>query len=422
MRATIFPSAANGMLEAVSSKSAAHRLLICAAFADMPTRVRCDRTGDDIAATVSCLCALGAKIVYSAPFFEVTPIKQINKNASLDCGESGSTLRFLLPVCCMLGADCTLEMRGRLSSRPLSPLYEELIAHGARLSPMGESPLVCGGRASGGVYKIRGDVSSQFISGLLFALTVSGKGGEIIIEGELGSKPYIDMTVKALSAFGASPTRTPTGYTVSKNTALHSPHNISTEGDWSGAAFPLCMAAISGGCVTLTGLCADSAQGDRAITDVLRRFGAEVTVSDDGVTVRGTGSLCGIELDASQIPDLVPAVAAVAAYAKGRTVIYNASRLRLKESDRIESVCRMLSDMGVSVTETNDGLIIEGGELEGGEICCAGDHRIAMSAAVAALGAKNAVTVIGAECVSKSYPDFWEDVSSRLGVGVLLQY
>lgn len=423
MRATVYPSVACGELRAPTSKSMAHRVLICAAFSHGRTRVRCESTNADIDATVSCLCALGAKITYNAPYFEVIPIEKITEGAVLDCGESGSTLRFLLPVCCALGASAVIEMRGRLPSRPLSPLYEELVSHGAILSPMGESPLRCGGRASGGEYRIRGDVSSQFISGLLLALTVSGEGGEIIIEGALESAPYVDMTVNALCIFGASPTKTERGYAVCKSARMLSPESVDIEGDWSGAAFALCAAAVSGGTVTLTGLHTDSAQGDRAITDVLRRFGADVTADGERVTVRGTSRLSAISLDASQIPDLVPVIAATAASAEGRTVIYNASRLRLKESDRIKSVCDMLRALGVSASETEDGLTVDG-ELafEGGEVSPAGDHRIAMSATVAALAAKDATVIKDAECVKKSYPAFWDDVRDGLGVRILTEY
>ncbi len=417
MNITLKPSCPAGKIEAISSKSAAHRILICAAFADGDTVVRCDRTNKDIEATAACLCALGASIRYDAPYFYVKPIKTPVNGAYLPCNESGSTLRFLLPIVPALGIEASFDMRGRLPQRPLSPLYEELSAHGACLSAQGSNPLRCQGTLVGDEYRIRGDVSSQFISGLLFALTFSRKGGRLVIEGETQSAPYIDMTVDALSLFGAAPEKTENGYVVKENITLHSPAEITVEGDWSNAAFPLCMGAIGKGEVTVTGLNPLSHQGDRAIVQILRRFGADVTENDGEFTVKGGKELHGIEIDASQIPDMVPSLATVASVARGTTVIYGAERLRIKESDRLMSVSAMLSALGADVTETDDGLIISGkSSLSGGVVECFNDHRIAMSACVASAASTADTVIRGAECASKSYPDFWTDVQKHLNV------
>ena len=420
MNITLAPSVPVGALSAISSKSAAHRMLICAAFAQTSTVIRCDKTNKDIEATANCLRALGAKIDYSPPYFRIAPIVSPRNGAVLDCGESGSTLRFLLPVIPALGVEACFMLSGRLADRPLSPLYEELVRHGARLSPQGSNPLTCKGCLEGEEYRIRGDVSSQFISGLLFALTFSGKGGRIVIEGKTESSAYIDMTVDALSAFDAAPTKTEDGYVISKGARLNSTTaDISVEGDWSNAAFPLCMGAIGNASVTVRGLSPDSHQGDRAIVDILRRFGADITESEDGFTVKGGNDLHGIDIDATQIPDLVPVLATVAAAARGTTVIYGAARLRLKESDRLVTTRAMLTALGADVTETADGLIINGKDsLVGGEVDGANDHRIAMSAAVASVVCRSPVTVIGAECVSKSYPEFWNDIKKYLGINL----
>lgn len=416
MNVTISPSVPNGTVRVISSKSAAHRLLICAAFADSPTVIRCDNVNDDIRATAQCLGAIGAKISYERPYFSVTPLAVPNENAVLDCKESGSTLRFLLPVVCALGINAEIRMSGRLPNRPLSPLYEQLVFHGARLSPQGSNPLLCGGKLTGGEYRLRGDVSSQFISGLLFALTFSRVGGSVIIEGTTESAPYIDMTVNALERFGASPQKTSDGYEIDSNAILTSPRRIEVEGDWSGAAFPLCMGAVSNSTVTVTGLDPNSKQGDRAIIDILRDFGADVIQTDNAYTVRGGNPLRGMDIDATQIPDAVPALAAVAAVSEGRTHIYGAARLRHKESDRIASVCAMLTSLGADVRPTDDGMIIHGKKsLSGGTVDSFGDHRIAMSAAVASVACTSRVTVTGAECVSKSYGEFWEH-TKKLGL------
>ncbi len=411
MDITLLPSNPRGKINAISSKSAAHRILICSAFADKSTLIRCDTLSKDITATADCLRALGAKIEYSAPFFTVTPIDSPLDGASLMCGESGSTLRFLLPIIPALGISASFCMQGRLPLRPLSPLYEELCAHGAQLSLQGTNPFFVGGALEGEEYKIRGDVSSQFISGLLFALAVSGKGGKIILEGKTESLPYINMTIDALSLFGVGIKRTPDGYAVPKHAVLHSHDTLLVEGDWSNAAFMLCMGALGNSSLAVCGLNSSSSQGDKEIVDILRDFGATVTESEGEYTVAGGSELHGIELDAAQIPDLVPTVATLAAFAQGKTRIYGAARLRLKESDRISSVCAMLCALGADVTITDDGLIINGSRsLHGGTVDSVNDHRIAMSAAVASARIDGEIKIIGAECVSKSYSAFWEDI------------
>lgn len=412
MKLSIPPSTPCGEISAIASKSAAHRLLICAAFADRETIIRCDEINEDICATVRCLSALGATIVRDAPHYRVTPVRVLTKNALLDCGESGSTMRFLVPVVCMLGADASFLMAGRLPERPLSPLREELERGGIVFSEIGSNPLVCRGALSTTEFTISGSVSSQFISGLLFALAVSGKRGLIHIEGKLESAPYIDLTADALRQFGIEIHRSESLIELRENHGLSSPGEVFVEGDWSNAAFPLAMGAIGTHAITVRGLLPDSRQGDRAIVSLLARFGAKITNEEDRYTVT-PAPLHGIEIDASQIPDLVPVLATVASVAEGRTLIYNASRLRIKESDRLQSVAALLGGLGARITETEDGLCIEGvPSLCGGSASAFGDHRIAMSAAVASLVCAAPVLLDGADAVAKSYPEFWRDVRS----------
>ena len=261
-----------------------------------------------------------------------------------------------------------------------------------------------------GIFSISGGVSSQFISGLLFALAVSGKTGVLDVEGTLESAPYVTLTVRSLSLFGVEVTQTDRGFAIEKNNGLRTPGQVETEGDWSGAAFPLSMGAVGKFPVTVAGLNISSGQGDREILSLLSRFGATVTHRGDRVTV-SPAPLRGIEIDASQIPDLVPVLATVAALAEGTTVIRGASRLRLKESDRLLAIQTMLSTLGGKVTVTPDGLIVEGvSTLSGGTVSSFGDHRIAMSAAVASLRCLSDVTVEDAQVTAKSYPSFWEDM------------
>ena len=411
MNVTLLPSAPSGTLSAIASKSAAHRLLICAAFADRPMSIRCEETNEDIEATVACLCALGAKIVRNGSDYLVTPIQNLPTEVSLSCRESGSTMRFLVPIVAALGIKASFCMQGRLPNRPLSPLRELLEENGIRFSAVGSNPLVLEGKLAGDRFDIAGNVSSQFISGLLFALSLCRDGGTLRITGRLESAPYVDMTCDALRSFGADILKTEDGYTVRRG-AISAASDIATvEGDWSNAAFPLCAAAI-GGEVTLSGLDMHSRQGDRAIVELLRRFGAEVTETEHTVTVRHA-PLSGIEIDATQIPDLVPVLATVASVASGRTRIFGAARLRLKESDRLVTVREMLSALGAKIEETEDGLVIDGvPSLLGGTLSAAGDHRIAMSAAVASVACTSPVTIIGAEATAKSYPTFFEDMQS----------
>lgn len=411
MRISLSFKEPKGKIKAIASKSVAHRLLICAAFADKPTKIRCEETNNDIEATAACLNALGASIIRNTPYYEVTPVApdRVTKNATLPCGESGSTLRFLLPIAAALGAESEFSLKGRLSERPLSPLKEELEAHG--VSVTGKNPIKISGRLAGNSFSIDGGVSSQFVSGLLFALSLLENEATLEITGRIESAPYINITCDALKAFGATPERKGNEYTVCACGGFTSPSYIEVEGDWSNAAFPLALGAL-GGEVEVCGLNLSSSQGDRAIVDILLRFGAELKISDDGSScLTRRSSLVGIDVDASQIPDLVPVIAAVASVAKGRTRIYGASRLRLKESDRLNSVSNMLSRLGARITENYDGLVIEGVEsLSAGCVDSQNDHRIAMSAAVAAVACDGSVKIEGAEAVSKSYPAFWDDV------------
>ncbi|MBQ9783857.1 MAG: 3-phosphoshikimate 1-carboxyvinyltransferase [Clostridia bacterium] len=410
MNVCIIPSRTGGSIKAIASKSAAHRLLICAAFSDGETVVRCEEINEDITATVRCLHALGASIEREAPYYRVTPIQALQKNATLDCGESGSTMRFLVPVTCMLGADASFQMAGRLPERPLSPLREELERCGIQLSAPGSNPMVCRGTVRETDFSIPGNVSSQFISGLLFALAVSGKTGTLRIEGALESAPYVDLTADALRRFGVPVERTETGYAIPENPGLSSPGEVFVEGDWSNAAFPLALGTVGKEPITVCGVDCHSRQGDRAIVALLRQFGATLIEKGDRVTA-APAPLRGIEIDASQIPDLVPILATVASVAEGKTVIYNAARLRLKESDRLQTVRTMLNTLGAKVEETPDGLIVEGvPHLRGGSVSSFGDHRIAMSAAVASVTCSKSVTIERAESAAKSYPAFWEDM------------
>ena len=417
MLARITPSPLKGTVPAIASKSMAHRLIICAALANGETHVTCNTTCADIEATVRCLTALGARIETVEDGFQVHPtMKSVEfgllkalAGGTLDCGESGSTLRFMLPVACALGANATFVGQGRLGARPLSPLSDEIIAAGCDLQGLGGFPLKTSGRMRPGTFVLPGNVSSQYISGLLMALPRLSGGSTLHIAGELQSAGYVDMTLDALRLAGVRIEKIHDGFRIPGGQRFALPGETEVEGDWSNAAFFLCAGAFSERGVRVEGLRLPTAQGDSAVLDILRRFGAQAEISGTGVTVRG-GALRGIRIDAAQIPDLIPVLAVTAAGAQGETVIENAARLRLKESDRLQSTAELLRRLGCPVTELPDGLIIKGRQgLTGGTVSACGDHRIAMSAAAAAALCTGPVTVTGAESVEKSYPRFWAD-------------
>ena len=393
---TISPAALGGAVAAIPSKSAAHRLLICAALAGAPDAVVCDGTSRDIDATRACLHAIA----------QGDPI--------LPCGESGSTLRFLLPVAAALGLDVCFRMEGRLPQRPLKELEEQLTAHGIRIDRPREDLLHISGRLQPGAFALPGNVSSQYISGLLFAMPLLDGPSVLTVTGQLESAPYVDMTLDALKRFGICVNRGPGRFEIAPQ-SYTCPGTVPVEGDWSNAAFWLCAGALSKP-VTVTGLDPDSLQGDKQALHLLDAMGANLFVSGDGITV-GPGKLTATDIDAAAIPDLIPVFSVVAAAAAGTTRIYNAGRLRMKESDRLRSICRMLTALGADIRETEDGLLIRGGlPLNGGTVDSCNDHRIAMSAAIASVLCAEPVTVLGAEAVEKSYPHFWSDLS-RLQVG-----
>jgi len=388
MNIIIQPGRLSGAVTAIPSKSQAHRLLICAAFSGEETVLICSETNRDIEATVDCLKALGAVIQKTDTGYLVKPVTVVPKKALLDCGESGSTLRFMLPIAGALGVEATFLLAGRLPQRPLSPLWEEMERMGCTLSRPTENTVLCQGKLIPGNYVIDGGVSSQYITGLMLALSLMKAESHLQITGKIESGPYITLTKEVLALFGAD-----TNHLGCK--ALSSPGKIIVEGDWSNSAF-WAAAQTLGNAVTVQGLNLDSSQGDRAVLDLL-------PLIKDGIPT----------ISAADIPDLIPVLSVVAAANHG-AVFTHIQRLRLKESDRVASTIAMISGLGGNAEATEDTLTIYGTGLTGGLIDSVNDHRIAMSAAIAATVCSAPVTILVAECVKKSYPKFWEEYS-RLG-------
>ncbi len=391
MNITVNPGPLQGKLQAIPSKSQVHRMLICAAFADAPTELICSQVNQDMEATAQCLRALGAEISHSPKGYTVIPAKNIPRNATLDCGESGSTLRFLLPIAGALGVNATFRMCGRLPQRPLSPLWEEMERMGCSLSRPDSSSILCTGKLQAGCYTVPGNISSQFITGLMLALPIISGKSQLIVTGKIESEPYIQMTEQALKAFGVHFQNS----SITGPSRFASPGSFCIEGDWSNSAFFLAANAL-GSRVSVSGLKEDSCQGDAACKMLLQKLQAGWQ-----------------KIDGSQIPDLIPILAVTAGCLHGAEFI-KVGRLRLKESDRIESTKAMLEAFGAQVTATEDTLCVKPCQYQAASVDACNDHRIAMAAAIGATVAQGPVTVNGAQCVSKSYPDFWEEFK-RLG-------
>ncbi len=409
MRAVVKPKKLKGSIHAIPSKSDAHRCLICAALSDGPTELALESTSADIDATARCLTAMGAQVAWQEHAYCVRPV-QGNADALLDCGESGSTLRFLLPVAAAVCRTARFVGHGRLPDRPISDLMAAMEAHGARFDAP-KLPFAVTGGLTGGSFTLPGNVSSQYVSGILLALPLVG-GGKIQLTSPLESAGYVNMTIDAMSRFGITVARGEDCFLVTPGQRYTSPGRVEISCDWSNAAFFLAAGAL-GEKVTIKGLDRFSPQGDRSITDILKSFGAWVSVSEFGVTARRE-TFRAADVDMSQIPDLLPVLAIVACAAPGTTRFTSAARLRIKESDRLTTVANMVKALGGHAEELPDGLLVRGGGLRGGRVDGANDHRIVMAAAVAAAICEEEVVIEGAEAVNKSYPAFFEDYN-RLG-------
>lgn len=408
MEAIVHPGFAGGILTAPTSKSDAHRALICAALADNGCTLHVGARNADIDATLRCLEALGASFAFpEEDSIQVTPIGTPENGGTADCGESGSTLRFMLPVAAALGTTTDFIGSGKLPERPLSELVGALTAHNSIFSS-DHLPLRISGKLTAGCFCLPGNISSQYVTGLLFALPILDGDSEICLTSPLQSVGYVDMTLRTMARFGVTVQATDTGWRISGNQRYHAPEGIRVEGDWSGAAFPLAMGALCAP-VTVENLHMDSAQPDRAIIDLLRRFGAKVEQDGTRFTV-SPAELSAQTIDVGEIPDLAPILAVVAACAKGVSRLENAARVRLKECDRLAAATQILTAMGVRVTEYPDALEIEGSSVLHGA-CVEGfnDHRMVMAATAAALRADGETRISDAHAVRKSYPHFFDD-------------
>ena len=475
----VYPGKLRGTVTAPPSKSMAHRALICASLAEGRSKVSGISDSKDMEATIGCMRALGAKIERSEDRRTVV-IDGISRSAAgkdaaglskgadekcmgcegvgadgvsvrkdtvgkaaaaagqtavLDCNESGSTLRFVVPIAAALGAHALFEGRGKLPQRPMTPLADEMKKKGVEFLPDGRDslPFEIQGQLQPGVYEIPGNISSQYISGLIFALPLLSEDSEIRVKGKLESVGYIALTLRMVRDFGIEIEETADGFKIPGNQAYHAA-DVTVEGDYSQAAFWL-TAAACGSELTVTGRREDSAQGDREAINILEKFGANVqrkfpsvvisapksdsSVGAEGIPASDSGDaellLTALEADGGDIPDVIPVLSVAAACARGTSRFYNVSRLRIKECDRLSAMADCLARLGAKTQEEEEELIVTGGKLAGGcEVSGYNDHRIVMSMAVAALSCEEPVIIRGAEAISKSYPDFFDEFR-RLG-------
>lgn len=405
------PFVPNGTVNVPPSKSDVHRAIICAAMANGVSRISPVALSNDIKATIGCIKVLGADAVLENNVLTVDGTNMYkNKTALLDCGESGSTLRFFIPIAAVGNINATFVGKGKLPQRPIGIFTEALPKAGTVCKTEGGLPLEIKGQLKSGIFEIPGNVSSQFITGLLLALPILEGDSEIVLTSPLESVGYIAMTIRTMKQFGVNIQATEKGWHI-KGGQSYKTCDYTTDGDWSQAAFFMVLGAVSGK-VTVKGVAKDSTQGDKKCAQILARFGAKVTQLDNEVTVE-KGELKAITIDASQIPDLVPVLSVCAAFAEGTTKIINAERLRIKECDRLKATAELLNNLGGKVKELSDGLEITGvSSLKGGNVNGYNDHRIVMSAAVCAARSDEDITATFAMSINKSYPDFYIDYNS----------
>lgn len=418
----VYPHKLEGNVKIPPSKSMAHRAVICAALSDGVSRLTNIDYSDDIIATIKAMESLGAIIINKDEYLEVTGINNkdnkikdnINENRIIDCNESGSTLRFLVPIASLFDGVNNFIGRGNLGKRPLDTYYNIFDEQGIKYSyKEGILDLKTEGRLKAGEFRVKGNISSQFITGLLFTLPLLDGDSKIIITTEMESKGYIDLTLSAMKDFGVEVFNNDYKEFIVKGNQTYKGRDYRVEGDYSQAAFYLCADALCNK-IKADDLKLDSLQGDKEVIDILERMGVSFNTVENGLIGKVDGKLKSTVIDGSQCPDIIPVVALTASLCKGTTEIINAERLRIKECDRLSAVTSELNKLGADIKEKKDGLIINGVKsLKGGaEVWSHKDHRIAMTLAIASTVCEEPIVIKDYECVSKSYPKFWDDFKS----------
>lgn len=409
-----------GEITAPPSKAHTHRGLFAGLLSRGVTKIENPLPCADTEATASAISSLGASVEREERAWTVqsngSPRARANE---IDCGESGVTLRFTIPIASLTGARIRLSGRESLMRRPVEPLAEAMNQLGVKVFADWDAVRVEGGPPKGGKVRIRGDVSSQFISGLILAAPMMGEGLQLELTSPLESRSYVSLTIESMKRHGIEvKSNDDTSLFEITSGQRYRPAVHHVPGDYSSAAFTMSAAAITGSNLLIRGLPQENSEPDSVVVEILSKMGVATRYVTEGVLVEG-GRLTGIDVDLRDCPDLGPVIAVLGCYADGETRISGAGRLRYKESDRLDAVTSELRSLGADIEETEDGLIASGPcSLKAGIVHSHGDHRIAMALSVAALGAKDQVVIKGAECVSKSYPNFFHDLRS-LGVEVV---
>ena len=406
MDITFLPGKLSGTVRVPSSKSVSHRALICAALAEGTSYVRDVSMSQDIYATIDTLTELGASFEVKENLITVQGIGTPSAKADLRCNESGSTLRFIIPVACALGTESTFYGKGRLPERPVDIYTRELSGKSITFDYNNTMPFTTKGKLTGGTFRVEGNISSQFITGLLLALPLCEQDSEIILTSPLQSEPYVNITIDCMKHFGVTVSKTENGYRISGR-QKYTPAGYTSEADFSQAAFFITANSI-GNDITIENLpdTEASSQGDKKIIEIAERmcYNKNAGITED------------VYINASDIPDLVPTLAVLSSLSGCTVHITNAERLKIKESDRLDTTARMINGIGGRVDKTDDGLIIYPVDsFSGGTVDSFNDHRIAMASAIASTAASDKVTVLGFESIRKSYPDFLKDFISLGG-------
>ena len=413
MRVTVENSLIDGRIAAPSSKSMTHRAVICSALAQGRSRVEHPLSANDTEATLRVLQTLGVGVEKLEKSWIIEGGELNPPKGALDCGESGTTLRLMTAVCALVKGPSVLKGGPSLSGRPMEPLLDALRQLGVESESRDGNPPVKvhgNGGFERGEASIRGDISSQFVSALLLIAPFAREQLKVKVTTRLESAPYVGMTLDAMRAFGVQAEASEGYREITVKRQAYTPTTFAVEGDWSSGAYTLAAGALAGK-ISVENLHRGSRQADAAIAEVLGEMGAEPQFRGQGVSVE-CSELRGIDWDLTDSPDLFPIVAALCSTAKGESRLQGTKRLRLKESDRIASMEEGLSRMGVKTESSDETMIIHGGAPEGAVIDPHDDHRIAMAFGVLGLAARGETTIKNAECVSKSYPDFWGDLEA----------
>ncbi len=419
MNVKIKPNEIKGKMKSIPSKSLLHRAIILSGIAKDREIIleQVNTISEDIEATLTCIEKLGAKTKVERDSIRITSLGNIKKSkVELHCKESGTTLRLLLPLVSTFSKEATVDCSEGLRKRPIRELIETLEESGLYFKEKG-FPINISGNVTTDFFKISGDISSQYVSGLLLLSSLLDQRSSIYLTTKLESRAYVNITIKVLRDFGIIVNELEEGVfeIYGGRDKILPPKEYQIEGDWSNAAFFL-VGGCLGDSIKMSGLNLESSQGDKKIVQILKKAGAILTCSDDFIS-SNRSHLNSFEVDFSETPDLFPILSVVAALSKGQSILKGGERLKLKESNRIESTFQMLKSLGADVKKREDGLIIQGKEiLDGGIVNSFNDHRIVMSVTMASIRCKEPVSIVNAGAVKKSYPNFFEDFKKVGGI------